>query len=396
MGFLAGGVGTVVAAGAIAGVVVAQSGGDSPAAERRASAATTSNTSESMSQLAKSLGVSSGSLQSALTQTAPNGDGFIERLAAKLGIDPQVLRDAIKATGGDIIDEAAADGSISEAMAERLRSLLDEGDLFDLDRLGDIARGFIDRHFSGHEGGAGLFGMRAETFTAVAGYLGMREDDLRSALEDGKTLAEIGEEHGKSRADLEAFLERLAIENIDQALANGEVDEDEADRRKAAVPELVDRILDSSFDAKPFGGMFRGGGGLPFGFGALPGIFGAFTSGFSDVAGFLGISEDQLKDELNSGKSPAEIAEAHGKTREEFQSFLESEASQAIQDLQDSGKITADQAGDFREHANDAIEHFMDASIRIHESSGGPGRWISPGDQPRTEPSGPSGSGQTY
>lgn len=50
----------------------------------------------------------------------------------------------------------------------------------------------------------------------------------------------------------------------------------------------------------------------------------------SDGAAFLGITEDELRAELQSDKSPLEIAEEHGKTQDEIRSFLIQQATERI------------------------------------------------------------------
>ena len=60
-----------------------------------------------------------------------------------------------------------------------------------------------------------------------------------------------------------------------------------------------------------------------------PGAGGRFQSGFfgglseSDLAGFLGITQDQLLSELQAdGATLATVAQAHGKSRDDLQTFL--------------------------------------------------------------------------
>jgi hypothetical protein len=50
----------------------------------------------------------------------------------------------------------------------------------------------------------------------------------------------------------------------------------------------------------------------------------------TDGAAFLGITEDELRAELQSGKTPLEIAEEHGKTIEEVRAFLIQQATDRI------------------------------------------------------------------
>lgn len=60
----------------------------------------------------------------------------------------------------------------------------------------------------------------------------------------------------------------------------------------------------------------------------------------TDGAAFLGITEDELRAELQSGKSPIEIAEAHGKTQDEIRAFLIQQATEQI----DARLVAAEQA----------------------------------------------------
>ena len=50
----------------------------------------------------------------------------------------------------------------------------------------------------------------------------------------------------------------------------------------------------------------------------------------TDGAAFLGITEDELRAELQSGKTPIEIAEEHGKTQDEIRAFLIQQATERI------------------------------------------------------------------
>jgi len=50
----------------------------------------------------------------------------------------------------------------------------------------------------------------------------------------------------------------------------------------------------------------------------------------TDGAAFLGITEDELRAELQSGKTPIEIAEEHGKTQDEIRAFLVQQATERI------------------------------------------------------------------
>ncbi len=59
----------------------------------------------------------------------------------------------------------------------------------------------------------------------------------------------------------------------------------------------------------------------------------------ADAASFLGITEEELRAELQGGQSPLEIAESHGKTQDEIRAFLIQQATERI-DARLAGETT--------------------------------------------------------
>ena len=86
---------------------------------------------------------------------------------------------------------------------------------------------------------------------AAAEALGMTGDELRDALRDGRTIAELAEERGVDVATVVDALVAAATERIDQAVEDGRIDEDCAEDLKAALEE---RITDLVEDGRPFAG----------------------------------------------------------------------------------------------------------------------------------------------
>jgi hypothetical protein len=78
-----------------------------------------------------------------------------------------------------------------------------------------------------HRGGPGLFGMKVG---AAAEAIGISEDDLKAAIEDGQTLAEIAEANGVDRQTV-----------VDALVAAGEAQLDEL---RATLPERMDEVMD--------------------------------------------------------------------------------------------------------------------------------------------------------
>src|SRR5262249_8298477 len=136
--------------------------------------------------------------------------------------------------------------------------------------------------------------------TAAAGYLGLSSEQLAQELKGGKTLAQVASEQGKSVAGLEQALIDAAKADLDRSVASGVI-------TSAQEQQLLGQLR-SSIDA-----FVTGTGGFSTKIaGQGPGVLlgGLFTT----AADYLGLSADQLRQELGSGKSLAEIATERGKS----------------------------------------------------------------------------------
>ncbi len=96
---------------------------------------------------------------------------------------------------------------------------------------------------------------------AMAEAIGIDVEELRTALEDGQTPAEVAEDNGVSRADLVAAIAAEINAHLDQAVEDGHLTEAEADERRADVEDHAGDIADG---VRPEG-MRPGGPGGPGG-----------------------------------------------------------------------------------------------------------------------------------
>jgi len=101
---------------------------------------------------------------------------------------------------------------------------------------------------------------------------------------------------GTTSTKLDAALKAAAIDRVDAALAAGRITKTQADAMKAAINS----------------------GKLPLGAGPGPGLrdHGGMHGGqfLGAAATYLGLTGDQLRTQLESGKSLADVAKAQGKT----------------------------------------------------------------------------------
>ncbi len=177
-------------------------------------------------------------------------DAFIANVAERLGVSTEALEDALKGARIDEVDEALADGRITQEQADAAKQRIESGE-----GPGFGPRGFghhgLGHHGFGHAGGMGL--------DAAADYLGLTVDELRSELHGGKSLATIAGEQGKSVDGLKDALVKDATAKLDEAVAAGKITEDQ----KAAMLERLTERIDMLVERTP-GERF--GGTKPAGF----------------------------------------------------------------------------------------------------------------------------------
>jgi len=139
--------------------------------------------------------------------------------------------------------------------------------------------------------------------------------------------------------------------------------QDDADQLLEDFASRVDDIIDGNaqFGAGPGAGGFVVGG---------PGQ-GLFAAGPSEeFAQFLGISLDQLTSELSAdGATPASVADAHGRTRDELKGFLTEQQQAQLLEQVAAGTISMEEADRMTERLASTIDDIIDGKV----PSGGPG-----------------------
>lgn len=188
---------------------------------------------------------------------------FLARVADKLGVSEDELKTAIDEAGTETLDEAVAEGLLTERQAERLQ----EGN-------------FPFRGRPGHMSGRGPGHGPGHVMDAAAEALGMPQDELMEQLRDGASLAEVAEAQGK---DLEAFKAELLDQikaQLDELVAEDDLTQEQADGIFQRTKDNIDSIVSGEGCLGGFGGPRHGSGdfgGMPHGPGGMGGPgFGPF------------------------------------------------------------------------------------------------------------------------
>jgi hypothetical protein len=106
---------------------------------------------------------------------------------------------------------------------------------------------------------------------AAADYLGISETALAAARHDGKSLAQIAVENGKSVAGLKQALVDAFETNLDQAVAAGRLTETQAAQALATFQSRVDALVNRTATGPLSGRGGHAGMGLGLGPGACGG-----------------------------------------------------------------------------------------------------------------------------
>ncbi|WP_199621133.1 sigma-70 family RNA polymerase sigma factor [Paenibacillus alkalitolerans] len=203
--------------------------------------------------------------------------------------------------------------------------------------------------------GWGHFGIVSQE---VLDVLKLDQAAFQAKVKEGKTLAEIAEEQGVSRDSLKQALSESFNAKIEE--------------QKKQFGENLDTMIDSKFQEIGFG-KHRGFGGHMFGGGDL-----------SAAAEVLGLTNEELKEALISGKSLADVAKEKGV---EVQKVIDAQVkalTERINQAVTDGKLTAEQAEEQISKLTEKVEDMVNGTGfmggRGHKGFGGPGREIPPVD----------------
>lgn len=189
------------------------------------------------------------------TQLSPKEESqaVIDDAAKQLGVQPGELSNALKQALKNRVDAAVADGRLTKEEGQTVKERIDADEVpFPF---------FGDRHLGrGHHDGHLFFHAKFET---AAEYLGMSEADLRSALEDGKSLAQVARDRDKSVDGLIDAMVQDADEKLKQEVEDGRLTEAERKDMLSGLTKRITDLVNGRFPAPPrhgFRRFDRGGG----------------------------------------------------------------------------------------------------------------------------------------
>jgi lambda repressor-like predicted transcriptional regulator len=301
--------------------------------------------------------VGGGAALAASGSSNPAAD-FTGDVAKRLGISKDRLEGAIEDATIARIDAAVAAGDITKEEGEALKERVRSGD------VPGILPGFAG---PAHELGAvrppgvpapGPFA-GSDPLDTAADYLGIDEADIRRALRDGKSLADLAKDRGKSVDGLEDALRDEIRRAADRAADDGALTREQANRLAEKLSGAVDELVEKG--ATPglgfgFRGPRFGPGPLgPLGKGMLPGPFPG-SDLMERAADYLGMTGAGVREALRDGKSLADLAKDEGRSVDGLKKALREEIREDV--------LTEEQADLLAERLGSVMDRLVESGLR--------------------------------
>ncbi len=162
------------------------------------------------------------------------GGKTVAQVATEHGVDPAGVVNAVVTALTQRIDEAAAQGKIDANRAEQAKQ-----------KLPDVANRLVNETKQRRG-----FRILKDAAKAAAKEIGVSDSDLKQARKDGKSIAQVAKDHGKSVDDVVNAIVKAATTDIDQAVKDGKLDAKKADEIKQKLPDRVKQLVNREPRAK--------------------------------------------------------------------------------------------------------------------------------------------------
>ena len=181
----------------------------------------------------------------------------------------------------------------------------------------------------------------AALLAAAGGGVAVAASDPSPSEDNQAIINDAAKQLGVSPGKLSDALKQALADRIDAAVAAGRITKAEGDSLKQRL---------NSGDAPLFASPHRGFGHF------------GFFGGLDAAASYLGLTEAQLHTELESGKTLAQVAQAHGKTVGGLVDALVAEARKHLDAAVAAGRLTKAQETDMLNGLRDRITNMANST----------------------------------
>lgn len=174
--------------------------------------------------------LSAGGTASAQTpeqQSQARLEQYESLLAQKLGISVQTLQDAETGARNQMIDDALASGKITQAQADKLRSM----------PPGAFRAGRLDGMKNR------VHNALVNVFNAAAKTIGISNDDLKTQVQSGQSLAQVANAHNMTTDQLKTGITTEITAQLKAGVDSGKITQPEADQILSRLTGNLDNIV---------------------------------------------------------------------------------------------------------------------------------------------------------
>ena len=166
-------------------------------------------------------------------------DAFLSRVAAHLGVTVDQLKQAYQSAGSEAVDDALANGEITQEQADQAKANIASGKPAGLRKMLGNARGRermrVER-------------IRDGIAKSVATALNMTPEELRAQLKSGKSIADVA---GANLPAVKTQITNDAKTKLDAAVAAKKLTQAQADKALQMLTDNLDKILNKTRGAAP-------------------------------------------------------------------------------------------------------------------------------------------------
>jgi len=252
--------------------------------------------------------------EATISASLKDGKTLVEIATAGGLTEADYLQKLVAAETASINEQVTA-GKLTQDQADKIISGLSDQLTKQIENKGFGGKG----GFPGGLGG-GFGGIRLNE--QAASVLGVEQSAVDEALKAGKTLAAFAQEQGVSEADFVQKLVAAETTAINAEVTSGKLTQDQADKM---ISNLSDRLTKQVESAGPVGG--------PDGRGGHEGRGGPGGMGFGNpdtLTTILGITVDEMRTQLDAGKSIVDIAATKGISEDDLISKIKDNMTDSI------------------------------------------------------------------
>jgi hypothetical protein len=149
-----------------------------------------------------------------------------------LGITLDQLKQAFRSAATQAVDDALANGDITQAQADKIKANIESGKNLGLGQLLRTGRkvNMLQR-------------LRAGIAKSAADAIGIQPKDLVSELKSGKSIADVASEHNVSLDAVKSKIMDNAKAALDKARENGRIDQAKEDAALQKLQANLNTIL---------------------------------------------------------------------------------------------------------------------------------------------------------